>query len=82
MKYLIRLILTIPALLIFGLAGVARLWQHGGTFTVGRDKALLEALRLLRDLADLQNGPPMEKYRQEWEGVMTEVYKFLKEHEQ
>lgn len=40
-----------------------------------------EALRLLRDLADLQNGPPLERYREEWERTMKEVYAFLEKYE-
>lgn len=38
---------------------------------------LTTALRLLRDLADLQNGAPLESYRQQWEATMYEVYPFL-----
>jgi len=41
------------------------------------DTAFCEALRLLRDLADLQNGAPLERYRKEWEDTMAEVYAFL-----
>ena len=36
-----------------------------------------ESIKLLRDLADLQNGAPLEKYRQEWEETMEQVYDFL-----
>ena len=36
-----------------------------------------QALRLLRDIADLQNGAPLEIYRQEWEQTMNEIYEFL-----
>ena len=36
-----------------------------------------ELLRLLRHLHDLQNGPPLEKYRDEWERVMNEVGELL-----
>ena len=39
------------------------------------------SIRLLRDLADLQNGSPLEQYKAEWEETMNEVYTFLKEHE-
>jgi len=39
------------------------------------------SIRLLRDLADLQNGSPLEQYKAEWEKTMNEVYTFLKEHE-
>ena len=39
------------------------------------------ALRLLRSLADIQNGPPLEKYREEWRVVMDEVYDFLDRYE-
>ena len=40
-----------------------------------------EAIRLLRALADLQNGPTLEKYREEWEALMRDVAEFLKTHE-
>ena len=36
-----------------------------------------ESIKLLRDLADLQNGAPLERYRQEWEEAMKQVYDFL-----
>jgi hypothetical protein len=39
------------------------------------------ALRLLRELTDIQNGPPLESYRDEWEDLMEEIYNFLAEHE-
>jgi hypothetical protein len=39
------------------------------------------ALRLLRELADIQNGPPLETYREEWLALMDEVYSFLNKHE-
>ena len=36
-----------------------------------------ESIKLLRDLADLQNGAPLEQYRKEWEETMQQVYDFL-----
>jgi len=36
-----------------------------------------ESIKLLRDLADLQNGAPLEQHRQEWEETMEQVYDFL-----
>jgi hypothetical protein len=36
-----------------------------------------ESIKLLRDLADLQNGAPLEQYRKEWEETMKQVYDFL-----
>ena len=36
-----------------------------------------ESIKLLRDLADLQNGAPLEQNRQEWEETMEQVYDFL-----
>jgi hypothetical protein len=36
-----------------------------------------DSIKLLRDLADLQNGAPLEQYRQEWEETMEQVYDFL-----
>ncbi len=38
------------------------------------------ALKLLKDLADLQNGAPIEQHRTEWEQTMDEVYTFLNQH--
>jgi hypothetical protein len=40
-----------------------------------------QAIKLLRDLADLQNGAPLEQHRAEWKQTMDEVYTFLNEHE-
>jgi hypothetical protein len=40
-----------------------------------------QAIKLLRDLADIQNGAPLEQHRAEWEQTMDEVYTFLNEHE-
>jgi hypothetical protein len=41
-----------------------------------------KALGLLRDLADVQNGAPLETYREEWEAIMEATHKFLSEHEE
>ncbi len=41
-----------------------------------------EALSLLRDLADLQNGPPLEQHREEFYETMDKVYGFLATHEE
>lgn len=38
---------------------------------------LKEALELLVELSDLQNGPPIESKRDEWEDVMNRVYYLL-----
>ena len=80
MKYVIRLILTIPALLIFGIHGVYTLWKFGGVFTIHLFNPE-EAVSLLRDLHDLQNGAPLEKYMEEWEDVMVKIQDFLEKHE-
>lgn len=32
---------------------------------------------LLRELADLQNGPPLEKYARSWQACMDRVYRAL-----
>lgn len=39
------------------------------------------SIKLLRDLADLQNGAPLERHRKEWEQTMDEVYSFLEKWE-
>ena len=80
MKYLIRIIVTLPAMALYGLRGVSLLWKFGGSFRVHTFDPN-EALRLLRDLHDLQNGPPLERDREEWETTMREVEKFLEKHE-
>jgi hypothetical protein len=36
-----------------------------------------EAIKLLRDLADLQNDAPLEQHRKEWEDTVQQVYNFL-----
>jgi hypothetical protein len=36
-----------------------------------------ESIKLLRDLADLQNGAPLEQHKKEWEETMQQVYDFL-----
>lgn len=41
-----------------------------------------EAIILLRDLADLQNGAPLEQHRKEWEETMEKVYSFLNRWEE
>lgn len=41
----------------------------------------LGALYLLRELYDLQNGPPLERLRARWESCMSEVSEFLRENE-
>jgi hypothetical protein len=40
-----------------------------------------ESIKLLRDLADLQNGAPLEQHRKEWEETMEQVYDFLNKWE-
>ena len=41
------------------------------------NEELKEALELLVELSDLQNGPPTESKRDEWEDVMNRVYYLL-----
>ena len=41
----------------------------------------MEAIKLLRDLADLQNDAPLESHRKQWEETMEKVYAFLNESE-
>ena len=60
-------------------------WDGKGKFQDASIQELAEivrhAPRLLRSLHDIQNGPPLEKYREEWEDVMKEVGDFLNQHE-
>lgn len=47
-------------------------------FDVGDSSAHFgESIKLLRDLADLQNGAPLEQHRKEWEETIDQVYNFL-----
>jgi hypothetical protein len=39
-----------------------------------------EALKLLRELVDIQNDAPLEQDREEWEDIMKRAYKFLNKH--
>lgn len=41
-----------------------------------------ESLKLLRELADMQNDAPLERYRKEWEETMKEVYALLEKWEE
>jgi len=45
------------------------------------NKKSKKAIRLLSDLADLQNGAPLETYKEEWEKTMYEVHDFLNKYE-
>lgn len=38
---------------------------------------LKEAIRLLRDLAELQNGSPLATYEKEWNKTMEDVWEFI-----
>ncbi len=59
---------------------VADAWKH--TKTVDKYQYHLgKALALLRDLADIQNGPPLVQDAEDWSIIMDKVYIFLKQHE-
>ena len=47
----------------------------------GKDTCFEESLKLLRDLADLQNGAPLVTYEEEWNKTMDEIWQFLDKHE-
>jgi len=40
-----------------------------------------ESLRIMRDLAEHQNGVPIIRYEEEYNRTMTEVWNFLEENE-
>ena len=40
------------------------------------------AVQLLSELAALQNGAPLERYREKYEDTMNQVEEFLNKHEQ
>jgi len=42
----------------------------------------LEALRILRDLAELQNGSPLPTYEKEYDKTMTEAWDLLNKYKQ
>jgi hypothetical protein len=41
---------------------------------------LKEAIRLLRDLAELQNGSPLATYEKEWNKTMEDVWEFIDDY--
>jgi len=41
----------------------------------------LEALRILRDLAELQNGSPLPTYEKEYNKTMTEAWDLLNKYD-
>lgn len=41
---------------------------------------LKEAVRLLRDLAELQNGSPLATYEKEWNKTMEDVWEFIDDY--
>ena len=45
------------------------------------DAAFNESLHLLRELADIQNGPPLEHQRQKWQALVETIYSFLRKWE-
>ena len=51
---------------------ILRLFSVSGSLT-----PFGKSIKLLRDLADLQNGAPLEQHRKEWEETMEQVYDFL-----
>jgi len=51
---------------------ILRLFDVSGSLT-----PFGESIKLLRYLADLQNGAPLERHRKEWEETMEQVYDFL-----
>ena len=70
----------------------AQVWDEEGNnlaiidSRLGEDKASYYAmlfseapklLSLLRDLSDLQNGPPLEMIKGEWQATMDETYELL-----
>jgi hypothetical protein len=41
---------------------------------------LKEAVRLLTDLAELQNGSPLVTYEKEWNKTMEDVWEFIDDY--
>ena len=41
------------------------------------EKELKEAIRLLTDLAELQNGAPLVTYEKQWNKTMEDVWEFI-----
>lgn len=53
------------------------LCDEQGRLLVPEQPDMAQAVKLLQDLADLQNGAPLEQHKAEWEEVMEQVYQFL-----
>lgn len=46
-----------------------------------KDETINELLEALRDLADEQNGPPLERHKESWQSAVNRAYELLKTHE-
>lgn len=46
-----------------------------------REREREELVDALRNLADLQNGPPLEQHKAEWTDAMNNAYSVLKKYE-
>ena len=42
---------------------------------------LARSVELLKDLAELQNGPPLVTYEKQWNTTMEEVWDFINAYE-
>ncbi len=59
-------------------------YEEGVVMTGNQARAFIDAwrcnqesLKLLEELADLQNGPPLERYAEDWHACMEKVYEHL-----
>ena len=55
--------------------------QSYGSGKFEHNKAFQEAIELLRELHDHQNGPPIFRYEKEYNETMKKIQEFLSIHE-
>lgn len=62
---------------------VIQTWEKERALTIPSVSVSLfdEALKLMRDLAEHQNGAPLIRYEEEYNKTMTEVWSFLEANE-
>ena len=54
-------------------------WREGVDIIDEQDKTIQALRDALQGLVDVQNGPPLWKYKAEWEAAMTKAERLLKE---
>jgi hypothetical protein len=62
----------------------SKLWEYAKKLRREREcirKDFIDAITLLRELADLQNGVPLVRWEDEYNEVMSKTYDFLEANE-